>query len=180
MALRPALPVMTLAALVLAAWTASAGWSAPAAKGKYQCSGKQKTVFDNTNGLEVDDGATPPTFSTHGKAYCVTYIQTYHWNSGNGAAPGTLGLRRVSVAAALPRELGPFQAKGSSGQGGAANVNWYADVPTTTPEIIDGIYECQDSGESTWSSNKASAAPLGGNGFCIVYGVPARYVIAHS
>ena len=76
----------------------------------------------------------------------------------------------------LPRELGPYKAKGSSGQGGAPNVNWYADVPQDPPaDILDGRYECVDSGEASWSSNKQS----GGHGFCIVYAVPASYAVAH-
>jgi hypothetical protein len=135
----------------------------------YQCSGKQVTLFDNTNGDPVDSGGAPPTFTTKG-AWCVTYIQTYHWNGGRGEPPGTLGLKRVAGGAGLADAIGPFPAKASAGQNNAPNVNWYADVSQSPPSVIDGTYSCQDSGPATWSSNKAS----GGRGFCIVYGLPAQ------
>ena len=64
----------------------------------YVCSGAQITLFDNTNGSPVTSGAAAPTFSTNGKAYCLTYIQTYHWNDGHGAAPGHLSLIRISTS----------------------------------------------------------------------------------
>ncbi len=134
----------------------------------YRCSGKQITLFDNTNGALVGSGGTPPTFSTHGKAYCVTYIQTYHWNDGKGAAPGALGLASAGAAGELPAKIGPFPAKASAGQNNAPNVNWYVDVPQTPPQVIEGTYTCTDSGAATWSSNPSSAG-----GFCIVYAVPA-------
>jgi hypothetical protein len=139
------------------------------ATGSYRCSGKQITLFDNTNGNSVNNGGTPPSFSTDGKAYCVTYIQTYHWNGGSGAPAGTLGLKRTGGAGSLPPEVGPFPAKTTPGQNNAPNVNWYVDVPQSPPEVIDGNYTCADSGAATWSSNPSS----GGAGFCIVYAVPA-------
>jgi hypothetical protein len=166
-----------LALAVLLGVVAAGATAGTAVKGKYSCHGNQITLFNNSNVYGVDDGGTPPTFSTHGKAYCLTYIETYHWNDGNGQSPGTVGLKQMSVPIiTLPHELGPYHAKGSSGQGGAPNVNWYADVPQDPPkDILDGRYECVDSGEGTWSSNKQS----GGQGFCIVYAVPASYAIAH-
>jgi len=137
--------------------------------GTYHCSGKQITLFDNTNGNGVNNGGAPPSFSTGGKAYCLTYIQTYHWNGGSGAPPGTLGLKRTGGAGSLPVEAGPFTAKASPGQNNAPNVNWYVYVPQSPPQVIDGDYTCSDSGAATWSSNSSS----GGAGFCIVYVVPA-------
>jgi hypothetical protein len=136
----------------------------------YTCSGKQVTIFDNTNGGLVANGGAPPTFSTHGKAYCVTYIETYHWNSGKGAAPGKLGLKRVAGPAgpAIKTEIGPLQAKASAGQNNAPNVNWYVGIPTTPASVIEGSYTCIDSGAATWSAN-----PQSDGGFCIVYAVPA-------
>jgi hypothetical protein len=137
----------------------------------YTCSGKQITLFDDSNGFAVGDGGAAPVFSTNGKAYCVTYIQTYHWNSGKGALPGTLGLKRVGGAGpGVAATIGPFKAKSSAGQNSAPNVNWYVGVPPIPANAaINGDYSCTDSGAGTWSSNTQS----GGRGFCIVYAVPA-------
>jgi len=135
----------------------------------YTCHGSQRTLLNNSNAEMVENGGRPRYFTTSGKAYCVTYIQTYHWNNGKGAIPGSLSLRRIHGPAGLPSVVGPFNAKTSSGQNNAPNVNWYVDVPTSPPVIIDGIYTCNDSQPSTWSSNKAT----NGAGFCIIYGDPA-------
>jgi hypothetical protein len=142
----------------------------PAAGGKthgfsgYVCHGTQATLFDNINAEAVSNGASRPTFSTHGMAYCLMYIQTYHWNKGAGSPPGSVGLVRLGGPAALPESIASLSAKASSSQG-VPNVNWFASVPITKPVILDGTYSCADSDPSTWSSDKAS----GGAGFCIVY-----------
>jgi PKD repeat protein len=125
---------------------------------KYACTGSQIKLFDNSNGGGVLNGGKPPTFTTKGKAYCLVSITTYHWNNAKGKAPGTIGLAGSSTA-------GPFAAKGSSGQGGAPNVNWTVNVSTSTPVILNGTYTCQDSDPATWSQDPQT----GGKGFCIVY-----------
>ena len=89
----------------------------------------------------------------------VTRIFTYHWNDGRGAPPGTIALRDMSSGDLF----GPFSAEGSSGQGGAPNVNWTAEVDLMLPA---GDYEVLDSDMSTWSWNSAS----GGYGFSVVTG----------
>ena len=132
------------------------------------------TVFDNSSGGTVENGATAPTFSTNGKAYCVVLVQTYHWNGGNGALPGTLGLKRIGGAGPDGvGSLGPYKASASSGQNNAPNVNWYvyAQPPGASPQVIDGTYTCEDSGAATWSTTSK-----GGPGFCKVYGLPAAPV----
>ena len=136
----------------------------------YVCSGAQITLFDNSNGSPVTSGAAAPTFSTNGKAYCLTYIQTYHWNDGHGAAPGHLSLIRISTSPpGLPRHTSYFSSKTSSGQNNVPNVNHYVDVPISPPVILDGTYQCADTVAASWSGNSAS----GGKGFCIVYADPA-------
>jgi len=156
--------VLFLAGVVLS----SGGVASAASLSKYVCHGNQITLFDNTNGYEVSNGGTPPTFSTKGKAYCVTYIQTYHWNGGKGSAPGHLSLQRVSGPAGLPKHTHFFAAKTSTGQDNAPNVNFYADVPSSPPTIIDGTYKCEDTVLTTWSTDKQS-----NGGFCIIYATPA-------
>ncbi|MDE3097622.1 MAG: PKD domain-containing protein [Chloroflexota bacterium] len=129
------------------------------AKASYRCTGGQLKLFDSSNGGGVSNGATGPTFTTKGQAYCLSQIVTYHWNDAKGATPGTLGLTGSSTA-------GPFKATGSAGQGGAPNVNWTASVPTTSsPVVLDGTYTCVDSDPATWSQDQQS----GGKGFCTVY-----------
>lgn len=125
---------------------------------KYTCTGNQIKLFDSSNGGGVQNGASPPSFTTQGKAYCVTQITTYHWNNGEGAQPGQLGLSGSST-------VGPYQATGSAGQGGAPNVNWQVTIPTTKPVVINGAYSCTDSDPATWSQDQQSH----GTGFCTVY-----------
>lgn len=131
----------------------------------YVCHGTQLTLFDNVNADAVSNGGSRPTFSTHGNAYCLMYVQTYHWNNGAGSTPGTIGLVRLSGPGAIPSYVASLPAKTSAGENGAANVNWFASVPITKPVILDGEYSCADSDPSTWSTNKES----GGAGFCLVY-----------
>lgn len=140
----------------------------PAPK-KWSCNGQIERIFTSFgSGGVAENGGSAPTFSTNGQAYCLTAIQTYHWNKGAGKAPGTLGLTHVSGPAGFA-SLGPFTAVGSAGQGGAQNVNWQANVPTSpTPSVIDGTYTCVDSDPTTWSTDSA-----GGTAFCAVWGIPA-------
>ncbi len=128
----------------------------------YTCSGAQVKLFDNSNVFGVLNGAKPPSFTTKGKAYCLISITTYHWNNGKGKTPGTIGLTGSSTVA-------PSKAKGSSGQGGAPNVNWTVNYSTTKPVAINGSYSCSDSDPTTWSQNQQSH----GKGFCIVYATNA-------
>ena len=142
-----------------AAATCAKGKPAPAA---YTCAGPQVKLLDTSNGGGVQNGARSPSFITRGKAYCLSSITTYHWNNGQGKTPGKLGLSGSST-------VGPVTAKGSSGQGGAPNVNWYVNFSTAKPVVINGVYSCTDSDTATWSQNLQSH----GTGFCIVYGVAA-------
>jgi hypothetical protein len=136
----------------------------------YKCMGAPVRLFNNSNVYGVQNGGTPPSFSTKGHSYCVRRLITYHWNNGLGAAPGTIGLGVVSGLGGAGRTLGPYNATGSSGQGGARNINWTASISTSgKPVVINGTYRCVDSGSSTWSQNRQS----GGHGFCQVYGIRA-------
>lgn len=91
----------------------------------------------------------------------VTQIVTYHWNNGRGKLPGTLGLKSNTTG----QTYGPFPAIGSSGQGGAPNVNWTANVNLCLPA---GSYLILDSDWPTWSMNARSAY----RGFVILRGEP--------
>jgi len=170
-------PTTWVAALILlgavvGVVVATSGHGSPAASGGkirsfagYFCQGDQFTLFSNANAEAVSNGGSDPTFSTHGKAYCLMYVQTYHWNKGAGSPPGTVGVVRLSGPAKIPKYIASLPAKTSKGQNGAPNVNWFATVSIAKPVILDGTYACTDSDPSTWSSDKAS----GGGGFCLVY-----------
>lgn len=133
-----------------------------ASKATYRCSGAQTKLFDSSNVYGVVNGAKQPSFSTGGKAYCLASITTYHWNNGQGKKPGTIGLTGTTT-------VGPLPATGSSGQGGAPNVNWTVNFSSAKPVVVNGSYSCNDSDPATWSQNQQSH----GTGFCIVYGTPA-------
>lgn len=146
-----------------------AGSAASHGSAGYTCSGSIVEVFKGFGTGAARNGATAPSFSTGGHAYCLTAIQTYHWNGGKGQTPGTLGLKHVSGPAGFA-SVGPFKAVGSAGQNNAPNVNWQANVPTApNPTAIDGTYTCTDSDPATWSADTA-----GGPGYCNVYGILAQ------
>jgi hypothetical protein len=136
----------------------------------WACTGTERVLFDNRNAALVGNGGRRPTFNTGGKAYCVTYVQTYHWNNGKGAvAAGFVGLIGTSTALDGLGSIGFWKATGSVRQGGAPNAIWRVRLPRDPPVVIRGTYSCSDSAAATWSQNQASA----GLGFCVVVGVPA-------
>lgn len=82
------------------------------------------------------------------KPVAITRIRTYHWNSGNGAAPGT-----ICVYEGNNVEIGCWQAVGRSAYG-TANVYWEALTDLT---LYPGhSYRVKVSDPSTWSYNEAS------------------------
>ena len=136
----------------------------------WACIGTERVLFDNTNAALVGNGGRRPTFNTGGKPYCVTYVQTYHWNNGKGAvAAGFVGLIGTSTALGGLGSMGFWKATGSASRGGAPNAVWRVTLSRHPPLVIRGTYSCSDSAAATWSQNQASA----GLGFCVVGGVPA-------
>ena len=99
---------------------------------------------------------TPCTFNSPAH---ITKIMTYHWNNGRGAAPGTITLRDSRNG----EDYGPFDVRATSGQGGAPDVYWTAEVDIRVPA---GDYQVIDSDVQTWSWNRAS----GGNGIVTISG----------
>jgi len=158
---------LVVAASVVAPALATAHAKSP----HWTCVGAERVIFDNTNVALVGNGGRRPVFSTVGRPYCVTYIQTYHWNNGKGAglAAGFVGLSALGSALGGPGSVGSWKATASSGQGGAPNADWRANIPHNPPVVIRGSYTCNDSAPGTWSQNQASA----GLGFCVVAGMPA-------
>jgi hypothetical protein len=119
--------------------------------------------LDTTNTGGVLSGGTQPSFFLPaGQQTVITEVDTYHWNGGRGATPGNIWIRSASGSPTY----GPYKATGSSGQGGAPNVNWTAHPNLTLPF---GTYVVVDSDPATWSQNAQSH----GVGFAIVRGMAA-------
>ncbi len=93
------------------------------------------------------------------KPHAITYIFTYHWNNGSGnRSVGFIGIYNDKG-----ERFGPWQAKGTPGQGGVPNTNWEVYPNITLPA---GTYTIAVSSEETWSQNAQS----GGKGMSIVKG----------
>ncbi len=107
-----------------------------------------KMLFNNGNISGVYNNPTKPTTFNINQPHVITLIQNYHWNNAKGSAPGTIGLRDQNG-----RTYGPWQSKGSPGQGGAPNVYWTVYPNITLPA---GTYTIIDSNPSTWAQNSGS------------------------
>lgn len=98
---------------------------------------------------------------TIGRSYRVTLIQTYHWNGGRGAEPGTVSLKHENE-----QRLGPWQCIGSKGSG-SVPCYWTCHPNTVLPE---GTYKVLVSPSETWSYNAESD----GRGFVRIEGIPVE------
>jgi hypothetical protein len=120
-------------------------------------------LCDNFNAAEVTQQPNGPpnaTRCTLSNRTTITQVATYHWNSGQGATPGTISLQRVVAEGGF---FGPFTAVGSAGQNNVANAAWLATPNVTVPA---DTYVVLDSGPSTWSFNTTSS----NSGFVRVWG----------
>jgi choice-of-anchor C domain-containing protein len=115
-------------------------------------------LFNSFNIAGTANGPGKATVFTLNAPARITELVTYHWNFGRGSRPGSIGLRNQNG-----QSFGPFAATGTSGQDGAVNVNWVAQVKLTLPA---GTYTIVDSDPITWSTNVQS----GFQGFAIVRG----------
>src|SRR5262249_7012261 len=94
---------VALTAMVLVAPARAAKFASPR---QYKCVGPQITLTNSNTGA-VQNGGTAPTLSTKRRAYCLIQISDYHWNDGQGATPGTVGLTVVAGAGGAGNTLGP-------------------------------------------------------------------------
>ncbi len=109
---------------------------------------QEEVVFDNTNVGGVQNDPSNPTMFTLDRARNISFIQTYHWNNGRGAAPG-----QIALLADDGTWYGPWQATGRPGSGGVANAYWEAYPNETLPA---GRYMVLDSDADTWARNAQS------------------------
>lgn len=123
---------------------------------------KQELIFERNTLGAVENDPTNPTSFTIDREWTVTEIKTYHWNYGQGKAPGMIGLQDESG-----KTLGMWPASGEPGSGGVPDAYW-----TARPNLAlqPGEYTILDSDPSTWSNNWETD----GEGIVWVYGLPSE------
>lgn len=113
-------------------------------------------VFKNSNDGAVRAGSTKPVTFTLEKQTSISYIQTYHWDSGK--APGQISLKDADGTV-----YGPWKAVGTVGQGGMPNAYWEVRPDQS---LKPGVYTVGDSDPGSWSTNDQ----MGGAGQTVVRG----------
>lgn len=109
-------------------------------------------LYDNWNLATVYNGTDynpKPTFAI-ADSYLVTFVDTYHWNSGYGMPfVGELAIHSLTT----DQTFGWWQASGFPGQNGCENAVWVVEPNIVLPP---GTYEVLDSLPHTWSCNEGS------------------------
>lgn len=95
-------------------------------------------VFYNGNDQSVANGGTPPSLIV-ARPTNLDMIMTYHYNSGQGATPGTITLQREDG-----KRFGPWRATAVN------KVYWVVSPQITLPP---GTYRVIDSDPGSWSQN---------------------------
>ncbi|MDM7935457.1 MAG: hypothetical protein QUS08_08740, partial [Methanothrix sp.] len=123
--------------------------------------GQASPILDNWNIGAVDNGPScSPTF-TISVPHRITYVDTYHWNYGQGTVAGGY----ISLEKEDGTVYGPWVVQGEPGMNGVPNAWWKCRPDAVIPA---GTYTVVDSDPSTWSHNYES----GGCGFSRVEGYP--------
>ncbi|VVB67425.1 Uncharacterised protein [uncultured archaeon] len=123
-------------------------------------------IFNNWNSGLVESSPTcNPSFEIS-QPHFISYIDTYHWNNGQGTSSGgTISLKKEDGEV-----FGPWTVVAESGSG-VANVLWISRPDEVIPA---GTYSIIDSEPETWSKNSES----NDCGFSKVEGHPAQSVSA--
>ncbi len=119
-------------------------------------------IFDNWNvgGVENKPSCSPS--FTIFEPYMITYIDTYHWNYGEGTEAGGF----IDLISDDGTMYGPWEVEAQPGMNGVPNAWW---VVRPNEVIPAGTYTIEDIEPETWSQNAES----GGCGFSKVEGSPA-------
>lgn len=120
---------------------------------------KEIVLFKTSNSGEVLNGPRQAIWITFTRPVHLTQIQTYHWNSGRGAAPGKISLIERSSA----KVVATWSAQGLEGQGAVKNAFWLVKPNLDVPA---GTYRIAVSDHRSWSYNAQSA----NGGFMILRG----------
>ncbi|MBX7170336.1 MAG: FecR domain-containing protein [Pyrinomonadaceae bacterium] len=102
----------------------------------------EKELFFNGNDYGVANGGQIPTFNLPSAAN-ITFIMTYHWNSGRGAEAGT-----ITLVGENGKQYGPWQVTVNN------KVYWEVRPNITLPA---GRYKVIDSDPTTWAQNSGSS-----------------------
>ncbi|MDD2837104.1 MAG: hypothetical protein PHY05_13265 [Methanothrix sp.] len=119
------------------------------------------TVLDSWNTGAVDNSPTCSPTITLSKPHMITYIDTYHWNYGQGTQSGG----SISLQNGDGETFGPWSVKADPASG-ALNAWWIAHPNEIIPA---GNYIIIDSQPETWSRNEQSPC-----GFVKVEGYPVK------
>jgi len=111
-------------------------------------------IFLIGNDDAVKNGGSPPVF-TLDKAYTVTELWTYHWNSGKGTPDGG----SLSLTSESGEKYGPWQVEVRN------SVYWVATINAGLPA---GTYTVVDSDPDTLAQNEKT----NGMGHAWMYGLP--------
>ncbi len=118
-------------------------------------------IFDSWNTGSVDNNPTCSPIFTISQPQKITYIDTYHWNYGQGTSSGGT----ISLQNGNSETFGPWAVTAESASG-AANAWWKSHPDMVIPA---GTYTIIDSEPETWSKNSESPC-----GFSKVEGYPAN------
>lgn len=128
-------------------WQDGGRWQRPVTAGGWQAKGAPRVIALETLGA-VWNGPEAASGFRLTKAARLDLLTTYHWNDGQGAPPGEIGLTGPQGA------LGPWPASGLPGQGGVANATWQVAPGVVLPP---GDYTVTDSDPATWATNDDTA-----------------------
>jgi hypothetical protein len=105
-------------------------------------------IFDSWNTGSVDNNPTCSPIFTIYEPQMITYIDTYHWNYGQGtSSSGTISLQNENG-----ETFGPWAVEAESASN-VANAWWTAHPNVVIPK---GTYIIIDSEPETWSQNSES------------------------
>lgn len=110
--------------------------------------GEEGVLFSNLNDQPVQSQPIAPSQFTLAQAAQLTYLETYHWNEGQGAPPGTLALLDQNG-----KYYGPWPVRTRAAQPGQLDIYWYVNLNL---ELLPGTYTVLDSDAETWSYNAES------------------------
>lgn len=114
----------------------------------YTVGSNEKELFNNWNIGGVSSGPSSyPSFTISSPAQ-ITYIDTYHWNGGKGAKPGTIALKNSDGTI-----YGPWDAYPSPWHKSTDYTYWTVEPNV---KIKAGTYQIIDSDPKTWSYNSQS------------------------
>jgi|WetSurMetagenome_2_1015567.scaffolds.fasta_scaffold00367_8 hypothetical protein len=118
-------------------------------------------ILDSWSTEAVDNNPNCSPTLTLSKPHMITYIDTYHWNYGQGTEAGG----SISLQDSNGKTFGPWQVEAQSASG-AANAWWIARPNEIVPA---GNYIIIDSQPETWSRNAKSPC-----GFVKIEGYPVK------